>query len=55
MIAPFLWTLSTSFKLPGDVFAYPPRFLPDPATLANFQDVVTPLPVPALPPQQRRS
>ena len=32
MIAPFLWALSTSFKLPSDVFAYPPRFLPVPVT-----------------------
>jgi multiple sugar transport system permease protein len=46
MIAPFLWALSTSFKLPGDVFAYPPRFLPDPATLANFQNVVIKIPFP---------
>ena len=46
MIVPFLWALSTSFKLPGDVFAYPPRFLPDPATLANFENVVTMIPFP---------
>ena len=46
MIAPFLWALSTSFKLPGDVFAYPPSFLPDPATLDNFQNVVTKIPFP---------
>ncbi len=36
MIAPFCWALSTSFKLPGDVFAYPPSFLPDPFTLAQL-------------------
>ena len=46
MIAPFVWALSTSFKLPGDVFAYPPRFLPDPVTLANFQTVITKIPFP---------
>jgi len=44
MIAPFLWALSTSFKLPGDVFAYPPRFLPDPFTAANYQNVITVIP-----------
>jgi multiple sugar transport system permease protein len=46
MIAPFLWALSTSFKLPGDVFAYPPRFLPEPFTIANFQNVITRIPFP---------
>jgi multiple sugar transport system permease protein len=46
MIAPFLWALSTSFKLPGDVFAYPPKFLPEPFTIANYQDVVTRIPFP---------
>lgn len=46
MIAPFLWALSTSFKLPGDVFAYPPRFLPEPFTITNYQDVITRIPFP---------
>jgi multiple sugar transport system permease protein len=43
MIAPFLWTISTSLKQPGDVFAYPPRFLPDPVTFQNYVDVFTKL------------
>jgi multiple sugar transport system permease protein len=46
MIAPFLWALSTSFKLPGDVFAYPPRFLPDPFTLKSYINVTTLIPFP---------
>src|SRR5690242_18319365 len=46
MIGPFLWALSTSFKLPGDVFAYPPRLLPDPATLNSYIKVVTDIPFP---------
>ncbi len=46
MIVPFLWALSTSFKLPGDVFAYPPRFLPDPFTMANYGNVITKIPFP---------
>jgi ABC-type glycerol-3-phosphate transport system permease component len=46
MIAPFLWALSTSLKLPSDVFAYPPRFLPDPLTIANYQNVITRIPFP---------
>jgi multiple sugar transport system permease protein len=46
MIAPFLWALSTSFKLPGDVFAYPPKFLPDPFTLNSYRNVTTLIPFP---------
>jgi ABC-type glycerol-3-phosphate transport system permease component len=46
MIAPFLWALSTSLKLPSEVFAYPPRFLPDPFTVANYQNVITRIPFP---------
>ncbi len=46
MIAPFLWALSTSLKLPGDVFAFPPSFLPDPVTGANYQNVITRIPFP---------
>ncbi len=39
MIFPFLYMLTTSFKLPADTFRYPPRMLPrDPAfvTVAGF-------------------
>jgi multiple sugar transport system permease protein len=43
MIAPFLWSISTSLKQPGDVFAYPPRLLPDPVTFQNYIDVFTKL------------
>jgi multiple sugar transport system permease protein len=43
MVAPFLWSVSTSFKQPGDVFAYPPKLLPDPVTLDNYVDVFTKL------------
>ena len=46
MIAPFVWALSSSFKLPGDVFAYPPKFLPDPFTISNYENVVTRIPFP---------
>jgi multiple sugar transport system permease protein len=44
MIAPFYWTLSTSFKPTADVFASPPKWIPDPWTLANYEDVFTLLP-----------
>jgi len=43
MIAPFLWSVSTSLKQPGDVFAYPPKLLPDPVTFQNYIDVFTKL------------
>ena len=41
VVIPFLWTISTSLKVPADVFAYPPKWIPDPATLANFGAVLT--------------
>ncbi len=44
MVTPFYWTLATSFKLPGDVFSG--GILPDPFTLANYQDVFRRLPFP---------
>jgi multiple sugar transport system permease protein len=44
MVLPFLWTVSTALKPSADVFASPPKLIPDPATLSNFQDVVTLLP-----------
>jgi len=43
MIAPFVWSISTSLKQPGDVFAYPPKLLPDPITFQNYVDVFTKL------------
>jgi multiple sugar transport system permease protein len=44
MVAPFYWTLTTSLKLPGDVFSG--NLIPDPLTLANYQDVFRRLPFP---------
>lgn len=46
MVAPFYWTISTSFKPSGDVFASPPKWIPDPLVLANYGDVFTLLPFP---------
>ncbi|MFI0822030.1 carbohydrate ABC transporter permease [Streptomyces sp. NPDC021098] len=39
-VGPLLWALSGSFKPRGDIFAYPPRLLPSPATLANYQHLL---------------
>lgn len=39
-IGPFLWLLSTAVKGPDEnVFQYPPRFIPQQPTLANFAEV----------------
>ena len=42
MVIPFYWTVSTSFKLPGDVFSG--NLIPDPFTLQNYEDVFRRLP-----------
>ena len=36
MIFPFLWMVSTSLKDPGDVFTYPPEWIPDPVVVGNY-------------------
>jgi len=43
MIAPFLWMLSTAFKLPAD--QYSRSLLPDPPTLENFPKLWEALPI----------
>jgi multiple sugar transport system permease protein len=44
MIGPLYWMLATSLKPPGDVFASPPKWIPNPWTLGNYRDVFTLLP-----------
>ena len=45
-LAPFLWLLSTAFKGEGDnIFAYPPVFIPQDFTLANFKEVLRLVPI----------
>jgi multiple sugar transport system permease protein len=39
VVLPLVWTLTTSFKERGDMFAYPPTLLPKPATLDNYQNL----------------
>jgi multiple sugar transport system permease protein len=39
VVTPFIWMLSLAFKPPTEVFGYPPRLLPDQATLENFVHV----------------
>lgn len=40
MIFPVYWMVSTAFKTGPDIFAYSPKWLPIPATLANFGDAI---------------
>ncbi|MCC6790882.1 MAG: carbohydrate ABC transporter permease [Thermomicrobiales bacterium] len=44
-IFPFLWMVSTSFKLPDEVFTRDLRFIPHAPTLRNFPDAFTYFPV----------
>ncbi|KZK06433.1 N-Acetyl-D-glucosamine ABC transport system permease protein 2 [Lactococcus cremoris] len=45
MILPFLWMISTSLKTGGVTMVFPPKFLPNPATLANYKDVFSKFPM----------
>jgi ABC-type glycerol-3-phosphate transport system permease component len=38
-IFPFLWMLSTSFKVPGDELVWPPQWLPSPFTTENYTEL----------------
>ncbi|RYE09564.1 MAG: carbohydrate ABC transporter permease [Hyphomicrobiales bacterium] len=40
MITPFLYMVSTSFKAQQYVLKVPPQFIPDPATLSNYQRIL---------------
>ncbi|MGQ9628843.1 MAG: carbohydrate ABC transporter permease [bacterium] len=39
MVAPFAWMVSSSFKPIGEVLRYPPRWIPEKFTLANYPAV----------------
>ena len=39
-LAPLVWALSGSFKPRGDIFAYPPKLVPDPFTLHNYRALI---------------
>lgn len=44
MMVPFLWMISVSLKEPGQVFVYPPQWIPDPIVWANYGTVWTTVP-----------
>ncbi|MDQ0573838.1 carbohydrate ABC transporter permease [Agromyces albus] len=41
MVTPFIYLLSTSFKPQAYVLTIPPEFIPNPATTANYEQVLT--------------
>src|SRR5690349_4713634 len=36
MLLPFVWMVSTSLKAQGDVFLFPPKWIPDPIMWSNY-------------------
>jgi len=41
VLIPLAWMLSTSLKDPGDVFLFPPKWIPDPVQWGNYQKALT--------------
>src|SRR5215813_4679804 len=46
MIVPFYWTVGASLKLEKFIFASPPQWVPNPATVSHYIDVLTRIPFP---------
>jgi len=44
MLVPFFWMLSTSLKDPGDIFLYPPQWIPPVLHFENYRDALTAIP-----------
>lgn len=44
MVMPFLWMVSTSLKVPKEIFKYPPIWIPTEIAWANYRDALTALP-----------
>jgi ABC-type glycerol-3-phosphate transport system permease component len=43
-LLPFLWAVSTSFKSTGEVFVFPPKFIPESIQWHNYPDALTSVP-----------
>lgn len=41
MLVPFIWMVSTAFKIPSQIISYPPTFIPRPPTLGYFIRIFT--------------
>jgi multiple sugar transport system permease protein/sn-glycerol 3-phosphate transport system permease protein len=39
IMVPFYWMISTSLKAQGNLYLYPPQWIPDPIVWSNFQQV----------------
>jgi multiple sugar transport system permease protein len=44
MIVPFLWMISTAIKPEGEVFLFPPEWIPHPIVWSNFSDALSKFP-----------
>ena len=40
-ILPFIWMLSTSLKVPNQIFIFPPQWIPDPIMWSNYPESLT--------------
>jgi multiple sugar transport system permease protein len=45
MVGPFLWMVSTSMKGQGDLFRYPPQWIPEQWNLSNYYAIMDVLPL----------
>jgi len=45
VLAPLFWVVSAAFKPSGEIFSYPPTFLPQAPTLDNFSRLFTEMPI----------
>ena len=43
-LMPTIWMISTSLKEPGQIFEYPPRFLPSPVLWTNYPEAIQKFP-----------
>jgi multiple sugar transport system permease protein len=44
MITPLVWLISTSFKPPGQIFLFPPKWIPNPIRWQNYVEAFTLVP-----------
>lgn len=44
MFIPLAWTVSSSLKPPGDIYLFPPKWIPDPFRWENYREAVTAIP-----------
>jgi multiple sugar transport system permease protein len=44
MFIPLAWTISSSLKPAGDIYLFPPKWIPDPIRWENYEEAVTAIP-----------